>query len=98
MAVDAATRVIGNKAGNERAARLAGGNERGLRQSMRGFLDLARRTHPDEVVAIATPVSQRFDMTATVFELQDSGRYPVLIFENVEGFDMPVVTNIAANR
>src|SRR5262249_47274357 len=36
--------------------------------------------------------------TATVFELERAGRSPVVVFERVEGFDMPVVTNIAGNR
>jgi 2,5-furandicarboxylate decarboxylase 1 len=98
MAIEAGNRVVGNRAGRQRAARLADGSERGLRQSMRGFLDFARRIHPDDVVTISAPVNRCFEMTATVFELQDCGRYPVLIFANVEGFDMPVVTNIAANR
>jgi hypothetical protein len=35
MAVDAGTRVVGNKAGNERAARLAGGSERGTPRGAR---------------------------------------------------------------
>ncbi|MBV8335630.1 MAG: UbiD family decarboxylase [Alphaproteobacteria bacterium] len=68
------------------------------RQSMRGFLAMVERQYPDELVRIAAPVEREVDITATVFELERAGRSPVVIFENVEGFDMPVVTNIAGNR
>jgi len=68
------------------------------RQSMRGFLAMVERQYPDQLVRIAAPVKRELDITATVFELERAGRSPVVIFENVEGFDMPVVTNIAGNR
>src|SRR6516162_6006431 len=68
------------------------------RQSMRGFLAMVERRYPDELVRIAAPVKRELDITATVFELERAGRSPVVIFENVEGFDMPVVTNLAGNR
>ena len=68
------------------------------RQSMRGFLAMVERQYPDQLVRIAAPVKRELDITATVFELERAGRSPVVIFENVEGFYMPVVTNIAGNR
>jgi len=33
-----------------------------------------------------------------VFELERAGRSPVVVYENVEGSKMPIVTNIAGNR
>jgi UbiD family decarboxylase len=68
------------------------------KQSMRGFLAMVEREYPDELLRIREPVRRELDITATVFELQRSGRSPIVIFENVEGFGMPVVTNIAGNR
>jgi len=65
---------------------------------MRGFLAMVERQYPDQLVRIAAPVKRELDITATVFELERAGRSPVVIFENVEGFYMPVVTNIAGNR
>jgi 2,5-furandicarboxylate decarboxylase 1 len=67
-------------------------------QSMRGFLDLISRTHPAEIVRIGEPVSRDLDITSAVFEFERAGKSPVLIFEKVEGFSHPVVTNIAGNR
>ena len=67
-------------------------------QSMRGFIELVERDFPDDIIRIAEPVRRDLDITSAVFELERAGRNPVVVFENVEGFDMPVVTNIAGNR
>jgi UbiD family decarboxylase len=67
-------------------------------QSLRGFLENTEKQFPDEVLRIKEPVSKRLEMTSVVFELDRLNKSPVVIFENVEGSDMPVVTNIAGNR
>ena len=68
------------------------------RQSLRGFLRLVEKDFPDQLIRIKEPVSTRLDITSTIFELERAGKSPVVIFENVTGHDMPVVTNIAGNR
>ena len=68
------------------------------RQSLRGFLHLVEKDFPDQLIRIKEPVSTRLDITSTIFELERAGKSPVVIFENVTGHDIPVVTNIAANR
>ena len=67
-------------------------------QSLRGFLRMVERDFPDELLRIRVPVRPRLDITSLVFELERAGRSPVVVFENVEGHTMPVVTNIAGNR
>jgi 2,5-furandicarboxylate decarboxylase 1 len=67
-------------------------------QSMRGFLAMVERQYPEELVRVSTPVRRELDITSTVFELERAGRSPVVVFEDVEGSDMQVVTNIAGNR
>jgi len=67
-------------------------------QSLRGFLRMVEADYPDELVRIREPVNPRFDMTALVFELERSGKNPVVLLESVAGYDIPVVTNVAANR
>jgi 2,5-furandicarboxylate decarboxylase 1 len=67
-------------------------------QSLRGFIEQTEKTDPANVLRIREPVSQQLEMTATVFELDRLNRSPVVIFEKVTGFDMPVVTNVAGNR
>ena len=67
-------------------------------QSLRGFLRMVETSFPDELVRIREPVNPRFDMTALVFELERSGKNPVVLLESVAGYDIPIVTNVAANR
>src|ERR1700744_2469891 len=67
-------------------------------QSLRSFVEQTERIDPANVLRIKEPVEQQFEMTSTVFELDRLNKNPVVIFENVTGFDMPVVTNVAGNR
>lgn len=67
-------------------------------QSLRGFLAMVERDFPDELLRIGEPVATRLDITSTIFELERAGRSPVVVFENVEGHGLPVVTNVAGNR
>ena len=68
------------------------------RQSLRGFLGMVERDFPDELLRVRTPVRADLDITSLVFELERAGRSPVVLYENVEGHVMPVVTNVAGNR
>jgi len=67
-------------------------------QSLRGFVEKVEKANPEDVLRIREPVSPHLEMTSTVFELDRLNRSPVVIFEKVDGFDMPVVTNVAGNR
>jgi UbiD family decarboxylase len=67
-------------------------------QSLRGFLRMVESDFPDEIVRIREPVGLRHETTALVFELERAGKSPVVVFENVDGGKMPLVTNVAANR
>ena len=67
-------------------------------QSLRGFLEMVERDYPEEFLRIKVPVSTQLDMTSIIFELEHAGKSPVVVYENVEGRTMPVVTNIAGNR
>lgn len=67
-------------------------------QSLRGFLKMVETEYPDEFLRIREKVDPHFDMTAIVFELERAGKNPVVVLEKVAGYDIPVVTNVAANR
>src|SRR5258708_38469091 len=68
------------------------------KQSLRGFLAQVERDLPEEVLRIHEPVSTRLDITSLVFELERLGKSPLVVFDNVEGHTMPVVTNVAGSR
>jgi UbiD family decarboxylase len=68
------------------------------KQSLRGFLRLVESDHPEELLRVRQPIDLRFDATALVFELDHAGKSPVVVFENVRGSAMQLVTNVAGNR
>jgi 2,5-furandicarboxylate decarboxylase 1 len=77
---------------------MSNGTEAADKQSLRGFLRMVERDFPEEFLRIRAPVRPQLDITSLVFELERGGRSPVVVYENVEGHTMPVVTNIAGNR
>jgi 2,5-furandicarboxylate decarboxylase 1 len=70
----------------------------GDHQGLRGFLAMVERDFPDEILRIREPVRTHLDVTSLVFELERAGRSPVVVYEAVEGHNMPIVTNVAGNR
>jgi 2,5-furandicarboxylate decarboxylase 1 len=68
------------------------------RQSLRGFLRMVEDRFPEEMLRIKQPVDIKYETTATIFELDRMNRSPVVMFEQMRGHTMPVVTNIAGNR
>lgn len=68
------------------------------RQSMRAFVDSYGRAQPGEVVRVTEAVSMEYDVMATVLEYERRRRWPVLLFENVDGTDIPIVANVVASR
>jgi UbiD family decarboxylase len=68
------------------------------RQSLRGFLHMVETDYPDEFLRIRQTIESHFEMTAIVYELERSNKSPVVILEKINGYEMPVVANIAANR
>src|SRR5215216_7775191 len=70
----------------------------GDNQSLRGFLRLVETEYPDELLRVRQPVDLHYDPTALVFELDHAGKSPVVVFENVRGNGMQLVTNVAGNR
>jgi len=67
-------------------------------QSLRGFLKMVETDYPDQLLRVSESVDLRLEMTSVVFELERAGKNPVVIFERPGGFNIPVVTNVAANR
>ncbi|HLH25712.1 MAG TPA: UbiD family decarboxylase [Chloroflexota bacterium] len=85
------------KAGNvpvaERATRTAAPTGRDLR----GYLRFLEQHHPDQVYYVDREVDPKYEVTALLAKLERQGRYPVVIFRNVKGSRLPVVTNVHAS-
>jgi len=66
-------------------------------QDLQSFLRYLEENYPDEVLRISREVDPVFEATAILWALENQRRYPVVIFENIKGSNMPVVTNVHAS-
>jgi len=69
-----------------------------MSQDLRSFVAAYERAHPEEVVRVTEPVSTDYDVMALVLEYERRRRWPVLLFEEVRGHDVPLVCNVLASR
>ncbi len=69
-----------------------------MAQDLRSFVAAYSEANPGEVVRIAEPVSLEHDIMAVVLEYERRRRNPILVFEKIRGYDMPVVCNVVASR
>lgn len=65
---------------------------------LQSFLDYIRREHPDHIWNVSRPVPRDYTSTALTLELEKENRGPVLFFETVEGYEMPLAANLYASR
>jgi 2,5-furandicarboxylate decarboxylase 1 len=66
-------------------------------QSLQAFLAYLEENHPDEVLRISREVDPLFEATAILWALENEGRFPAVIFENIKGSSLPCVTNVHAS-
>jgi len=69
-----------------------------MRQDLRSFVEEYGKRYPGELVRVTEPVDLRFDLQAIALELERRRRFPILLFENVVGHDIPVICNVMASR
>ena len=67
-------------------------------KDLRSFMDRLESEGPEELLHIRKPVRPEHDVTSLLMELESSGRFPTLFVHEVEGFSMPVITNLHATR
>jgi len=72
-------------------------------KDLRQFLELMDRELPSDVLRIKKSISPKFEVTALQQHLEDQGRFPLVIFENVlnqkgEPSGFQLVSNVFATR
>ena len=67
-------------------------------KDLRGFIAELESKSPEEIARVSRAISPRYEITALLTQLEKSKRFPLLICENVEGVDAPVVINAQASR
>ena len=69
-----------------------------MQKDLRSFVNQLELQGPDEWLRITKKVSPKYEATAILFKLESQSRYPAVYFENIDGFSMPVITNVHATR
>lgn len=69
-----------------------------MAKDLRTFIAYLDERYPKEIVRVSRPVDPAWEIAAVVRKFQQENRFPTLLFENVAGFSMPVVTNLFASR
>ena len=70
-----------------------------MAQSLTAYLDLVKRTKPEEIVMISREMDPAYELTALVVKLEREGRRrPVVICERLKGSKFPILTNLHASR
>src|SRR5437660_5154312 len=69
-----------------------------MAKDLRGFIAQLEAKSPEGIVRIKKSISPRYEMSALLTHLEKRKRFPLLLFEAVEGFKSPVVINAQASR
>jgi UbiD family decarboxylase len=70
-----------------------------MAQDLPAYLDMIKRSTPEEIVVISKEIDPAYELTALVVKLEREGkRRPVLICERMKGTKFPVLTNLHASR
>ncbi|MBI4321586.1 MAG: UbiD family decarboxylase [Chloroflexi bacterium] len=66
-------------------------------RDLRSYLAFLEARFPDQLFYVEREVDPRFEVTALLAKLERQKRYPVVVFRNVRGSRLPVVTNVHAS-
>lgn len=64
---------------------------------LRSFLDLVKKKRKADFVEVTQEVSPRYETAAILTKLEAKRRSPILLFRNVAGARLPVVTNLGGS-
>lgn len=64
---------------------------------LRGFLSFLESEHPDHVLRVSREVDPVFGVSGILHRLESDGHHKVVVFENVKGSDIPLVSNMHAD-
>ena len=63
-------------------------------KDLRSFLNRVEVNAPSELVRVSRPVSPVYELPGVLRKLQSEGRYPVVLFESVEGSNLRTISNV----
>ncbi|MBI2881899.1 MAG: UbiD family decarboxylase [Candidatus Tectomicrobia bacterium] len=69
-----------------------------MAQDLRDFLAQLEARYPDDLLRIEREVSAKHEISAFIRKLDLAGRHNAVLFENVRGYDFPVIANLLADK
>ncbi len=69
-----------------------------MAKSLRTFIAQLESQRPAEIARIQKAISPRYEISAVLTQLEKKKRLPLLYFENIAGYNAPVVINAQATR
>ncbi len=69
-----------------------------MKKDLRHFLNTVQERAPELLLRVKKEVSPRWELSAIQKRLEAEDRLPIVVFERIEGHDMPVVTNLFASK
>lgn len=69
-----------------------------MQKDLRYFIKYLEETHPGEFQRVRRTVDAHFELSAVMQKLQSENRFPALLFEDVKGSAMPVISGLWGNR
>lgn len=62
-------------------------------KDLRGFIQECEKQLPKEFVRVTKEVDPKYEISAVIKKLDLAGKHPLVFFEKVKGYDIPVVCN-----
>jgi len=69
-----------------------------MKKDLRHFLKTIEERTPELFLRIKKEVSPRWELSSVQKKLEAEDRLPIVIFEKIQGHDMPIVTNLFASK
>jgi 2,5-furandicarboxylate decarboxylase 1 len=69
-----------------------------MKKDLRYFLKTVEERTPELFLRIKKEVSPRWELSSVQKKLEAEDRLPIVVFEKVQGHDMPIVTNLFASK
>lgn len=67
-------------------------------KDLRSYLEKLEKDAPDEIQFVNKTVNSKFELSAVLAKLETQDRYPAVLFNQVNHYKMPVLSNLFATR
>lgn len=68
-----------------------------LGKDLQSFIRFLENHYPNEILRVKQEVDPIFEAMAILWRLENERRYPLVVFDNVKGSELPAVTNVHAS-